>query len=129
VIVQTVTSNKKGFTLLELMVAIVIMTVGLLGLLATTNLAIETNTRNYLRDEAVRVGERLMSATVNQGYVNTVPGVTNQNVPVNFRSAAINYAATTTVTQLPSSRQIDVQLAWTYKNHNYAHSVSSIIGP
>jgi len=111
------------------MVAILIMMVGLLGLLATINAAIEANTRNYLRDEAVRVGERLMSRTVNSGYNNVNPGVTNQSVAVNIRSANVTYATTRTVTQLPSSRQIDILLTWTYKGRNYAHNVSSIIGP
>ena len=54
---QKTSSSSSGFTLIEVMVAMVITLVGLLGLLQSVNLATEHNIKNALRDEAVQVGE------------------------------------------------------------------------
>ena len=46
-------ADNKGFTLVELMIALVIMSVGLLALLQTVNLAIAHNSSTKLRNDAV----------------------------------------------------------------------------
>lgn len=47
------TVNKKGFTLLEVMVAMVIFAVGLLGLAGIQALSLETSHSSYSRSQAV----------------------------------------------------------------------------
>src|SRR5690242_4983690 len=53
-------SNNRGFTLLEVLIAMVIMLVGMLGLLQAIILATESNAKNMLRDEAVLVSDSWM---------------------------------------------------------------------
>jgi type IV pilus assembly protein PilV len=124
---QTVPLNNRGFTLIEVVVAILIMMVGLLGLLATINLAMDMNTRDYMRDEAVRVGEKAMNTTKNSGYASIATGTTTQTISSNVRGVAKNYNVTTTVTQLPNSRQISIVVDWTYKGQTYFHGVDSVV--
>ena len=46
-------ADNRGFTLIEVMVAILIMTIGMLALLQTVNLAIVHNTSNKLRNDGI----------------------------------------------------------------------------
>jgi prepilin-type N-terminal cleavage/methylation domain-containing protein len=54
-------SNDKGFTLVEMMIAMVIIMVGLLGLVQAALLTIDSNMKNLLRDEAVRISEQALT--------------------------------------------------------------------
>lgn len=124
---QTVLSNKSGFTLIEVVVAMGIMLVGLLGLLATANLAIDFNTRDYMRDEAVRVGERFMNLTRNSDYDSIAAGTTNQTFTSTIRGVSKNYNITRTVEQLTNTKHVSIVVNWTYKGQTYFHGVDSVV--
>ena len=124
---QTAPLNNRGFTLIEVVVAILIMMVGLLGLLASINLAMDVNTRDYMRDEAVRVGEKAMNTTKNSGYASIATGTTTQTISSHVRGITKSYNVRTTVTQLPNSRQISIVVDWTYKGQTYFHGVDSVV--
>ena len=50
-------SGSAGFTLVEMLMAMLVMAVGLLGLLQSVNLAYQQGTKNRLRSEAVQLAE------------------------------------------------------------------------
>ena len=60
---MTRTSRKDsgGFTLVEMMMAMLVLTVGLLGLLQSIQVAWQHNARNRLREEAVLLAEERMN--------------------------------------------------------------------
>jgi hypothetical protein len=107
------------------------MLVGLLGLLATINLAVEMNTRDYMRDEAVRVGERAMNATKSADYNSiAIGGPTSQTINANIRGITKSYTVQTTVVQnstSTNSKQISVVVSWTYKGQTYFHGIDSVV--
>jgi hypothetical protein len=104
-----------------------IMLVGLLGLLATANLAIDFNTRDYMRDEAVRVGERFMNLTRNSDYDSIAAGTTNQTFTSTIRGVSKNYNITRTVEQLTNTKHVSIVVNWTYKGQTYFHGVDSVV--
>ena len=53
-------SNSAGFTLVEMLMAMLIMTVGLLGLLQSVNVAYQQSLRDRVRNEAVLLAEEQM---------------------------------------------------------------------
>lgn len=53
--------NSKGFTLVELMIAMVIILVSLLGMYKTVLVGIEGNVKNAMRDEGKHVTERVIN--------------------------------------------------------------------
>jgi type IV pilus assembly protein PilV len=118
-------SNRDGFTLVEVLVAMVIMTVGLLGLLQSLNIAVEHNLRNYLREQAVTLGENQMNLFRNHtslafsNYTNAVVlirgGVRHFDV---YRSSS----PTSDVT-----RELQVRVVWLFKNISTQHMVKSLI--
>jgi type IV pilus assembly protein PilV len=125
---QTVPLNNRAFTLIEVVVAILIMMVGLLGLLAAINLAMDMNTRDYMRDEAVRIGERAMNNTKNTAYNSIAAGgPTTQTISTNIRGITKNYNVATTVVQLQNSKHISIVVNWTYKGQTYFHGIDSVV--
>lgn len=62
-IVQKIRSarrSNRGMTLVEVMVALVIILVLMLGLIQTAILSIDNNLRNVFRDEAARIADQTM---------------------------------------------------------------------
>lgn len=53
-------SSKAGFTLVEMLMAMLVMTVGLLGLLQSVQAAYRQTVEDRVRDEAVRLAEEQM---------------------------------------------------------------------
>jgi type IV pilus assembly protein PilV len=120
--------NKSGFTLIEVLVAIVIMMVGLLGLLQSVNIAIEQNFRNQQRDEVVRVGEGVMNEMRAQAFGTAFAVVTS--VPSKLRGSNTNYRVTRTVIPITAGQtdQYRVDVNYKYKNFATNHSVVTLRG-
>ncbi len=53
--------NKRGMTLIEVMIALMILMVVSMALLQTALLGMKENLRNAIRDEAVNVAEQRMN--------------------------------------------------------------------
>ena len=114
-------SNRSGFTLIEVLVAMVITLVGLLGLLQSINLAMEHNVRNHLREEATRVGEREMNAFRANPSALALKRITSATVP-NKR-----FIVTKSSNAFASSQELEVVVRWSFKNLSTQHRVKSIV--
>jgi len=116
----------QGFTLVEVLMALLIMTVGLLGLLQSVNVAYEHNTRNRLRDEALLVGEqqmnkfRIMTANSNVNYSST--GVIDRviaGMPKKFSVTRENLI-------MGGTRRLKVRVSWSFKNVSTSHALYTL---
>lgn len=129
--------DKCGFTLIEVMVAILIMMVGMLGLLQAINLAIEVNLRNQLREEAVYLGERVINEMRGEGFDNILVAATptdtytyaTYQLPSKIRGATRLYdvsrrsAVLSTVDSKHVTKQLTVIISWSYKGVTYENRV------
>jgi type IV pilus assembly protein PilV len=125
-----VTLDKKGFTLVEIMVAMVVLLVVLLGFMQGALVAIDSNMENTLRQEAVDVAMMRM----NVARSTAVAALTSDagNVVVNRSIANIpNFPFTTllTVNATPAvnRKQVQVTVNWTWKGQPYTFSTQSIV--
>jgi type IV pilus assembly protein PilV len=123
----TFQSNNQGFSLIEVMVAIVILMVGLLGLLQTANLAMEQNVKNMFRSEAVRIADSRMSGLKSLPYDN----MTANNiwlVPSRLRGFTKNYTMITQTSLIPGSvsKELVVSVRWEYKGYSTSQELRSI---
>jgi type IV pilus assembly protein PilV len=129
-------SNNRGFTLVELLVAIVITLVGLLGLFESVNVATVQNLKNHQRDEAVNVAETWMNhfRAVPFDQISTCPTCPDRtyhygrrDVPSNLRGVLKPYGLnrSTVISGTGNSVELVVRVGWTYKNLSSAHEVHS----
>jgi prepilin-type N-terminal cleavage/methylation domain-containing protein len=66
-----VNRNKRGFTLIEVLVALVLLAIILIGSLLALNLVQRLTLKNILRDEALTIGQRVLKGEENPGVFNT----------------------------------------------------------
>lgn len=65
-------SGRGGFTLVEMLMAMLVMTVGLLGLLQSVNVAYQQSLRDKLRKEATSLAEARMHDWCRQPFASIV---------------------------------------------------------
>lgn len=124
----TANTNNSGFTLVEFLVAIVILMVGLLGLLQTVNYAISHNMVNQLRQEALILGDERMNHEKAKPFAAISTNTRTFVVPRTINGAFRNYSVVKTGSSLTAhSTNIDFQLFWHYKGQRYVHSISSVV--
>jgi len=120
--------NVKGFTLIEFLVAIVILMVGLLGLLQSINLALSTNMENLLRDEAIMLADDKMMGKRSMTFGSMSAKVVGKSEKRNIRGVFKDYSVRESVSLITaSSKQVDIDVIWKVKQKRSTHSVSSVV--
>jgi type IV pilus assembly protein PilV len=138
-------SDNKGFTLIELMVSVVILTVGLLALLQSVNLAINHNMVNELRLEGTQVADEELAKELAKGStevgfaaISTTTVINDPNprrkryvvrrtIPTSL-NAFKNYSITKTgVLVSANSKQVTIAASWRLRNLRYTQSAASLI--
>jgi len=157
---QAVTRNRKqtffvtqdGVSLVEVMIALVVLLLVFMGLLQAALLGIDSNMRNIMRDEAVTVAAMRMEEARSMPFDNVVNDtadtitddnlalVSCQSAPVsdanpypvemdrNFRNIQnFPFGTRRTVTDLNAdTKQIEILVRWEHKNECYTHSATTL---
>ncbi len=121
--------QNKGFTLVEVIIAMFILLIGMLALLNTAAVIIENNLINILRDEAAYVAQSTMSDIKNTPFssITSQPATTVKRY---FRGVETDYSVTTTVSPVGAAGDtisVNVLVNWTYKGTTYQHSATTVI--
>lgn len=129
-------SDSTGFTLIEVMMAMLIMSVGLLGLLQSVIVAYEHNARNILREEALLIGEEQMSDFLTdfrkRGF-DTVSSTQSFSLVRMIAGGRRNFTVTKQPKVLGSDptniavKKLTVSVAWGFKNLTTTHVVYTMI--
>jgi type IV pilus assembly protein PilV len=122
-------SNKRGFTLIELMVSLVILTVGLLGLLQTINVALHANMKSQMDYIGAMVADQQMAQVMAQPFAN-VP--TTAQTPVSVQRQVnlqqVNYTVTVTGTTVSANTKgVSIQVSWNYQGSVHNHYIYSMV--
>jgi len=142
---QRIIKNSKGFTLIEMMIAIFILSFSILALLNLTITSIQANMQNDIRNTAVRltnqVSEILLAVPIDAVVPGGLTPYDNTNAvlkdplglnvdyfkqypdPVQtMRGGTQLYAVTWTVSTLSNDlRQIEITVQYTYRNQTYTN--------
>jgi len=116
----------QGFTLVEVLMALLVMTVGLLGLLQSVNVAYEHSTRNRLREEALLVGEqqmnmfRIMTANSNVNYSST------ETIERIIAGMPKKFSVTRENLLMGGTRRLKVTVGWSFKNVSMMHALYTL---
>ncbi|MDA8172039.1 MAG: prepilin-type N-terminal cleavage/methylation domain-containing protein [Nitrospiraceae bacterium] len=130
--------NRKGDTLVEVLISMVLFLFIFMAVLSTALLAVDSNTRNMLRNEAVRIAAESMSGARNIPFAN-LPNLIGASPPGaqgtvvisrNFRNFTEPFTVTNAVTALDASDdQVTVSVSWNWKGQPvpYTYTIQSVI--
>ena len=123
--------NQRGFTLVEFLVAIVILMVGMLGMFQAVNVAMDKNLENVFRTEAVMLADDKMMFERSRAFNSVSTTVANPPKIMeerNVRGIQKKYSTQKIVTQATTkSKEIIINVTWQKRKVHYSHSVSSLI--
>lgn len=117
--------SQEGFTLIELFVTMLILTIGLLGTAELTAEIMRGNFYSKNITSATLIAQTQLEAVQNKGYA----GATTTNFPATAATVAmgdVNFTRTTTITDSsPASnmKTISVTVSW-YEANNASRSVA-----
>lgn len=121
-------SNSGGFTLIEVMVAIIILMVGLLALLQSINLSIVTNQQTAMRTQGTMIGEEHLASIKSRPFDSLVDGVENVVAPTRMRGTFVNYSVWRKIDSVSATaKQIDVGVRWKHRGNQYEEHLVSVV--
>jgi type IV pilus assembly protein PilV len=118
--------NRPGFTLVEVMMAMLVMTVGLLGLLQSVNVAYEHNLRNRLREQALVVGEEQMNLLRSRSLPVDTPYLNRTTVVRVLPGLQKSFTVTSESEPMSTTQRLKVTVRWGFKNLSTTHVVFSL---
>ena len=118
--------GRKGVSLVEVMIALVVLLLVFLALMQTALVSINANMNNVLRDEAVAIAEQTIIAARNTPF-GSLAATTTTTETRNVRSISKTYTIVRTVTaQGVNNEQIGVAVSWDWKGESFNHNMSTI---
>ncbi len=133
----TVSRDKRGFTLIEVLISMFVLLVGLLGALIGAFAALDYNQNNLMRSEAIKIAQEQMENLRNARWgapvlsVNAVDGFTDTTATVSrtVRKAPTNFTVTRRVatdTSNPYVLFLRVTVQWAFKDRVKSYNIESI---
>lgn len=134
--------NKKGVSLVELMIALVILLIVFIGLIQMSIVSIQSNMKNILRDEAVRIATdritRLKTIDFDDGLLTDTSGAfvaddmdpltggVQNTVSRDFRSVTRQFTVTKDIADDGADyKEITVRVAWDWQGENFTYDISA----
>jgi type IV pilus assembly protein PilV len=116
---QKATRREQGFTLLEVLVTVLILTFGLLGTLGLTTGVIRGNFFSKNITSATAIAQNQLEAVQNEGYLKATTTYFPATA-VNVTMGGVNFTRTTSITNnSPASnmRTVSVTVTWNEANN------------
>lgn len=109
-------SGARGFTLVEMLIALIILSVAILGMTSLTLTSIRTNLENDKRNAAVRVTTDVAEEQMARDILDVISGTETRQVSV--RGTNVPFVVTRTVTFLNDTttgsllRQVEITVSY-----------------
>jgi type IV pilus assembly protein PilV len=127
--------KQTGFTLIEFVVAVGILTIGILALLQTVNFAIVQNSSNKMRNDSVLIADQAMGTERARKFEDIISSgsLVSNKAGLGF----VNYSVVNTVTPLTGHSlasdhiagaiKLQVRVSWRDKQVRKTHSLTTTI--
>ena len=121
---KTSPPDDAGFTMVELMMSMLILTVGLLGLLQSIQIAYQHNAGNKMRDQAVLLAEEELASFRNRSSF--VP-LHVETVQRPIAGAEKRFTVTRTSESIGGdTNRLTVAVRWTFRNATTRHEIYTL---
>lgn len=122
--------TEEGFSLIEALVAMLILSVILLGALQGLMVSYRTSSTNTLRNEAISMAEETANALRNTPYANLVDGTTTNIVSRQVANASVPFTVTQIVADSVASvaKSVQITVTWPYQGQTITHTTTIIVG-
>lgn len=130
--------DRNGFSLVEVMIALVVVLLVSLAMMQTALVSIDSNMLNALRDEAVSLAEERMNADRNLARADSdfdnflVTDGAAVLVSRNVRNVKVAYSAQRTVVGYPNlasalTKDVTERVSWTWKGQGHSYSGRTLL--
>lgn len=137
----TVLRSRAGFSLVEVMIALLITLVVFLAMMQAVLLSIDANAKNALRNEATSIAESRMTAARNMAFdlVLTDAGAisdcpeeftfgTGQKITRTIRNASVDFCTNVTVTPTAdgNNKRVEITVGWDWRGEYASLDIMTI---
>lgn len=109
---HNITGRNHGFTLIEVIVAILLLTVALLGLVSLTTMAIKGNAFNKTSSTATTLAKDKMEELKSMAYTAIPAGPTTDNWAADGITAGSYFTRTWSATLGTGTKTITITVSW-----------------
>jgi len=126
-------SGENGFSLIEVLISFLLVTMVMLALLEGVVLYSQVNMRNILRDEGVRATQDVLNELRSRDFNRVTAGTSTLTVRKALRSGSWDYTVTLVVTdspaapEPPTTKSIQATTRWEFQGKTYTHAANAMI--
>lgn len=126
----TLQKNSNGFTLVEMLMAMLVMTVGLLGLLQSVQLAYRQSLLDRVRDEAVLLAEEKMHDWRRESYQNISSSLKSEIVERTIGGGKRSFEVLKQGEEMGSgagrSKRLKLAVTWSMRGDTQRHEIYTL---
>lgn len=122
--------TEKGFSLIEALVAMLILSIILLGALQGLLVSYRTSSLTALRNEGVGIAEETANTLRNTPYINLVDGTTTSTVTRQLANAAVPFTVTQVVSDTVANvaKSVQITVSWNHQGRAITHTAIILVG-
>ncbi len=118
----------RGDSLVEVMIAMVLFLFIFIAVLQTSLLAMDADTRNMLRNEAIRIAAQSMNEARSKPFANLANTAGTYTINRSFRSMTIPFTVINSPVAISQDdEQMTVQVKWNWRGQPYTHTIQTVI--
>jgi len=121
--------SKKAFTLIEMLVAIVIIGISIIGLMEMSVITMRNNVKNEIRNSAIRVLTN---------HINKIRAEEYEDIKTTIKEKVVkirNFSVTFTLSDIVSEKTynskqykvVDSTISWNYLGKSYNYTIHTVV--
>jgi len=120
--------SNNGFSLIELLVAMVIIGISIIGLMEMSAVVMNNNLKNEIRNTAIEILSNHVSDLSSKPYDNVPVGVLTKVETEAIRNYKEQFTIVDNITLLSSGyKNIASKISWNYRNKSYNYTTNTVV--